>query len=154
METKKEVFKNFLGQLLKEDLREDAMEAEADRELDKQAFKDRLDDGTSPEDYDVNPQTFRQISQANVEIATQWVKILEDFAELINDPQNEDSLIKFLNDVDREGSAFRGITRSQGKRATRIAEECSAMAEVISSHIAGSERKQRELMQQFPNLKR
>jgi hypothetical protein len=46
------------------------------------------------------------------------------------------------------------VVRSQGKRVTRIAEEAAGMAEVLASHVVGSDRKERELLQQFPNLKK
>ena len=149
----------YFQKLLKEDIRDES-EMTGDPSLDatpeeeRDAFRSSLDDDISAEDYDVNPQSFRAISDKNIEEAREWIEYLEKFAGMINDYENTSSLNHFLNRVDREGSVFRGIVRSQGKRLTRMAEEAAAMAEVIGSHVVGSERKTRELMQQFPNLRR
>lgn len=151
-----QIFQTHFAKLLSEDIDEDldVTNDEITPEQEQDAFNGTLDDETDPSDYDVNPNSFKQINHENIEEATKWIKILEDFADLINSVENDDSLNHFLNRVDREGSAFRGVVRSQGKRVTRIAEEASAMAEVLRSHVVGSERKERELLQQFPNLKR
>ena len=65
-----------------------------------------------------------------------------------------ESFNQFINRVDREGSPFQGIVRSQSKRVTRISEELMALVEHLNSNIIGSERKMKQLMQQFPNLER
>ena len=153
---KKNIFKEQFDKLLTEDLEEkpnryDDLGDDPDQSQD--AFEDTLDDETNPEDYDINPNDVRKIGRENIVEATKWVQILNDFADLINSVQDKDSLNNFLNRVDREGSAFRGIVRSQGKRTTRIAEEAAAMAQVLESHIIGYDKKERELLQQFPNLK-
>lgn len=153
---KKNIFKDQFDKLLTEDLEEkpsryDDLGDDPDQSQD--AFEDTLDDDTNPEDYDINPNDVRKIGRENIAEATKWVQILNDFADLINSVKDKDSLNNFLNRVDREGSAFRGIVRSQGKRTTRIAEEAAAMAQVIESHIIGYDKKERELLQQFPNLR-
>ena len=156
------IFKNPFIKLLEEDIEASeptAPEEEPDLSLDdeeeaEQAFNSTLDDDTKAEDFDVNPNSFTKIYRQNIEEAKKWITILDDFAKLVNSVDDKDSLNHFLNRVDREGSAFRGIVRSQGKRTTRIAEEAAAMAEVIGSHVVGSERKERELLQQFPNLQK
>lgn len=149
------IFKTHFTKLLSEEI-DDDLDVNSDDispDQEREAFVNTLDDDTDPDEYDVNPNSFKQINHENIEEASKWIKILEDFADLINSVENDDSLSHFLNRVDREGSAFRGVVRSQGKRVTRIAEEASAMAEVLRSHVVGSERKERELLQQFPNLK-
>lgn len=148
----KDIFQKSFLKLLKEDIDARDPVVEPTEDVENQAFVDSLDDDTDPSEYDINPGSFKEISKENVETAKKWIKILEDFAELINGLNNPNSLNHFLNDVDREGSAFRGIVRSQGKRVTRMAEESAAMAEVLASNVVGSDRKQRELLQQFPNL--
>jgi len=148
------IFKDQFIKLLEEDLSQPKNnELIDDPEESENAFKDTLDDNTDPKDFEVNPNSVKQIGKQNVEDARKWVQILNDFADLINSGSDQESLNNFLNTVDREGSAFRGIVRSQGKRVTRIAEEAAAMAQVLESHIIGSSKKQRELLQQFPNLK-
>lgn len=152
MQNTKNPFKDHFIELLSEGLDDPTIEGGDPEE--EEAFNSTLDDSTEPSDYDINPNSFREISKVNIGKAEYWVEVLGDFAKLINSSDDEQSLAHFLNRVDREGSAFRGIVRSQGKRVTRIAEEASAMAEVLKSHIVGSEKKERELLQQFPNLKR
>jgi superfamily I DNA and RNA helicase len=153
---KKNIFKDQFDKLLTEDLEETPSKYDDlsdDPDQSQEAFEDTLDDETNPEDYDINPNDVRKIGRENIAEATKWVQILNDFADLINSVKDKDSLNNFLNRVDREGSAFRGIVRSQGKRTTRIAEEAAAMAQVIESHIIGYDKKERELLQQFPNLR-
>jgi hypothetical protein len=157
---KKNIFKNQLVSLLTEDINapfedeEEEIYAPDDTEVSDEAFAGTLDDDTDPEDYDVNPNSFKKLNKSNIEEAKKWINILNDFADLINSIDDTDSLNHFLNRVDREGSAFRGVVRSQGKRVTRIAEEASGMAEVLGSHVVGSEKKERELLQQFPSLRK
>lgn len=146
------VFKNTFLSLLNEDIESKEDSLQSDPESERQAFVNTLDPDTDPSEYDITPSSVRSIGRMHVEDAKKWVQILNDFADLINSGENPDSLNNFLNKVDREGSAFRGIVRSQGKRVTRIAEECAAMAQVLESNIIGSAKKERELLQQFPNL--
>jgi len=148
------IAKQFIKLLEQEDIRDNEFDSLEDTpEQSQDAFEDTLDDGTNPDDYNINPNDVRKIGRMNVAEARKWIKILNDFADLINDMDNKDSLNNFLNRVDREGSAFRGIVRSQGKRITRIAEEAAAMSQVLESYVSGYDKKERELVQQFPNLK-
>jgi len=157
----KNIFKNQFISILNEDIKDEELEATEDEiyapddtEASGEAFGSTLEDDTDPEDFDVNPNSFKRVNKSNIEEAKKWISILNDFADLINSIEDPDSLNHFLNRVDREGSAFRGVVRSQGKRVTRIAEEASAMAEVLGSHVVGSEKKERELLQQFPSLQK
>jgi hypothetical protein len=153
---KEDIFKKQFIKLLNEDLEEDQRELEPledDPQDSEDAFKDTLDDDTNPDDYDINPNDIRKIGRKNIQEARKWIAILNDFAMLINSVDDDDSLNNFLNRVDREGSAFRGVVRSQGKRVTRIAEEAAGMSQVLESHVIGYDKKERELLQQFPNLK-
>lgn len=120
------------------------------------AFKQSLDSETDPSQYDVNPVSFQRVTQENVEKAREWAKKFEEISELINDDSTDstESFNQFINRVDREGSPFQGMVRSQSKRVTRIAEELTSLVEHLNSHIIGSERKMKQLMQQFPNLDR
>ena len=172
MQNNLNIFKDLFNKLLEEDINTDIRKVEDEDETsnkqlsydpnsdsptepdENKAFNNTLDPDTDPTDYDINPNSFRAISRANIKEAENWVQVLDDFASLINSIDDEQSLGHFLNRVDREGSAFRGIVRSQGKRVTKMAEDASSIAEVLRSHIVGSAKKERELLQQFPNLKR
>lgn len=151
------LFEHQFKQLVNEDINQietqtisDPLESSPENE--RRAFVKSLDEGSDPDDFDINPSSFKQITEDNLEEANKWIDILESFASSINDVDNKSSLNHFLNRVDREGSPFRGIVRSQSKRVTRIAEECDALGQVISSFVISSDKKKRELLQQFPNL--
>lgn len=150
------MIEKILTHLLKEDIvpnNEEQIDVNNPEDA-EQEFVNDIDDGVNPEEYDVNPGEFKQIARENIEEAKKWIKILEDFSSLINDAENMDSLNHFLNRVDREGSPFRGIVRSQGKRVASIAENCEALAQQLNSYVISSDKKVRELVQSFPNLKK
>ena len=157
----------YFKTLIKEDLRnpevnsvnsrmDDSLEQGlSDPEAQDEAFKNSLDSGTDPSQFDVNPVSFQKVTEENIQKARNWVEKFEQFADLINsDKEEPESFNEFINRVDKEGSPFQGVVRSQSKRVTRIAEELVALAEHLSSSIIGSERKMKQLMQQFPNLER
>lgn len=155
------MFKDVFSKVLKEDLNDPMLDDQLpldvnDVESKDTAFKDTLDDGTDPSEFDVNPVSYRKITEENVAKAQQWADIFEQFAQKINsdDEGGEESFHQFINRVDREGSPFRGIVRSETKKVTRIAQELSSISETLKSYIIGSEKKSRELMQQFPNLEK
>jgi hypothetical protein len=124
-------------------------------EAEDEAFKNNLDDDTDPSQFDVNPVSFKKITEENIQKARDWASKFEEMADYINNEGDEsESFNQFINRVDREGSPFQGIVRSQSKRVTRISEELMALVEHLNSNIIGSERKMKQLMQQFPNLER
>lgn len=157
------MIEKYFHKILKEDISSDANEDHFDIDSDlgdsnseEEAFQNNLDKDTDPSQYDVNPVSFQRVTQENVEKAREWSKKFEEIANLINDDSDDttESFNQFINRVDREGSPFQGIVRSQSKRVTRVAEELTSLVEHLNSHIIGSERKMKQLMQQFPNLER
>lgn len=153
------MFENIFKKILKEDLQADLAPDEVDFNdpvAQDDAFTSTLDDGTDPSEFDVNPVSYRKITEENVNKAQEWADIFEQFAQKINSDVDggDESFHQFINRVDREGSPFRGIVRSETKKVTRIAQELSSIAETLKSYIIGSEKKSRELMQQFPNLEK
>jgi hypothetical protein len=157
----------YFKQLIKEDLGDaelsnnaqmpsDSLENDlGNPEAENRAFEDNLDDGTDPSQFDVNPVSFQKITEENIQKARDWAEKFEEMADYINNEGSEgESFNQFINRVDREGSPFQGVVRSQSKRVTRIAEELMALVEHLNSNIIGSERKMKQLMQQFPNLER
>jgi hypothetical protein len=156
------MFKNVFTKILKEELNAvNPQDADLDIDINDadakdSAFKDTLDDGTDPSEFDVNPVSYRKITEENVRKAQEWAELFEQFAQKINSDEEigEESFHRFINRVDREGSPFRGIVRSETKKVTRIAQELSSISETLRSYIIGSEKKSRELMQQFPNLEK
>jgi hypothetical protein len=114
---------------------------------DAEAWKKSLGPDTDPTAFDAasNPQP--AISQQNIEIAKQWVQRIEDFKKFINGLE-PDSLAVQLNKMDRDGSVFRGIVKSESKRLIKIAEALGGFNEILRSYIIGSEKKARELQAQ------
>jgi len=114
---------------------------------DAEAWQRSLSADTDPASFDPasNPQP--QISQQNIEIARQWVDRIEDFKKFINGLE-PDSLAVQLNKMERDGSVFRGIVKSESKRLIKIAEALGGFNEILRSYIIGSEKKARELHSQ------
>ena len=157
------MIEKYFQKILNEEIPSSAEEDHFDLDLDldnttseDQAFKQSLDPETDPSQYDVNPVSFQRVTEENVQKARDWANKFEEISNLINDDSDDstESFNQFINRVDREGSPFQGIVRSQSKRVTRIAEELTSLVEHLNSHIIGSERKMKQLMQQFPNLER
>ena len=109
---------------------------------DSEAFEKSLDDETDPTAFDV-AQDVAAMPLQNVEKAKKWIQELDNFAEFING-MSEGSLNAQINAMDKEGSVFRGIVRSEQKRITKIAEETRALSEVLKSYVLGSDKKRRE----------
>jgi hypothetical protein len=114
---------------------------------DAEAWKKSLGPDTDPASFDAAPNPQPAISQQNIEIAKQWVQRIEDFKKFINGLE-PDSLAVQLNKMDRDGSVFRGIVKSESKRLIKIAEALGGFNEILRSYIIGSEKKARELQAQ------
>lgn len=145
-------YKNLFKDVLTEEIKTVPDDGDDTQISDQEAYEMSLDADTPKDALDPNPSDFTRITKENVEKAKSWIAKFEEFSLLINDINNPNSFNKFINQVDREGSPFRGIVRSETKRITRLAEECTSVAEVLKSYVIGSEKKERELLQQFPNL--
>ena len=66
----------------------------------------------------------------------------EQFAQYLNSDQS-DSVNKFLNAIDRDGSIFSGVSRETNK-VTTVAESLAALAEAMRGYVLTGQRKQRE----------
>lgn len=113
-------------------------------EDDAAAWAKSLGPDTDPASFDAAANPNHAIKQQNIEIAKQWVQRIDDFKNFINGLE-PDSLHAQLNNMDREGSVFRGIVKSEAKRLIKIAEALGGFNEILRSYIIGSEKKAREL---------
>jgi hypothetical protein len=131
----------FLRSLLNEAEETPIMPAE-----DETAFNAALDKGTPPEAFDV--QGLGGESQSHyIETAKHWIHKLDQFAEELNG-LNPNSLNTQLNEIDKEGSIFRGIVKDQSDDIVKVTEILKAMGEGIKGYIIGAKRQQAELQAQ------
>lgn len=65
-----------------------------------------------------------------------WVEKLDEFVSFINDPMNTDS-IKYITDAAAPGSILEKVKSSEARRLTKVATECSALAQSLRSYITG-----------------
>lgn len=116
-------------------------------ESDADAWKKSLDDGTNVSDFEATANPQHSVSKQNLEVAKQWVKKIDDFKSFINGLEPK-SLAVQLNKMDRDGSVFRGIVKSESKRLIKIAEGLGGFNEILRSYIIGAEKKSRDLQAQ------
>lgn len=111
---------------------------------DAAAWQKSLSPDSNPQDFEAASNPNHAISQQNIEVAKQWVQRIEDFKKFINGLE-PDSLHVQMNKMDRDGSVFRGIIKSESKKIIKIAEALGSFNEILRSYIIGSEKKAREL---------
>ena len=111
---------------------------------DAAAWEKSLDHGTDPQDFNaaINPE-FGAMSQ-NLELVKQWIHRIEEFRHFINGLDG-DSLNAQINKLDRSGSVFKGLVRSEENRIIRLAEDLAGIAEVFKAYMIGSEKKMRDM---------
>ncbi len=113
---------------------------------DEAAFNNALDKNTPPDTFDVQGAGVNN-QVDHIETAKHWIMELDTFAKKLNDT-TPDSLNTFLNNVDREGSLFRGISKSQSDKIIDIAGSLRDLAEALKGHIIQAPKKQQEMQSQ------
>ena len=113
-------------------------------EDDTSAWKKSLSPETDPAAFDAASNPEHKVSQQNIEVAKTWVTKIDEFKKFINGLEH-DSLHTQINNMDREGSVFRGIVKSESKKIIKIAEALGSFNEILRSYIIGAEKKSREL---------
>lgn len=109
-------------------------------------FEASLDVGTDKEAFDVEggSQDAESFSNIYVKKCHHWVTKIEEFAEFLNG-MGDNSLNKDLNEADRDGSVFKGITRKVGDNIAKTAGELTRLAEALKKVVTDAPKKQREL---------
>lgn len=108
-------------------------------------FEASLETGTDSKQFDVQgTDSAEEFSNVYIKKCVGWVKKLDHISKWLNGLDNQ-SLNKELNDADREGSVFRGITRKVGSNIEKVAGEIDRIKNNLSNVITSSEKKQREL---------
>lgn len=112
---------------------------------DAEAWKTSLDSGTNPDDFATAPNPeFGAVNQ-NLQLVKGWVERIEAFKEFINGHEAKDSLNVQINNLDRSGSVFKGLVRSEENRIIRLAEDLAGLAEVFKAYMIGSGKKIRDM---------
>jgi hypothetical protein len=120
-------------------LGQDSMEDAPEKE--EAAWKDSLEPGVSPKDFDVENNPMIKIDREGVEAAKKWVGQLEEIADFINGT-GENSLNFQINKLELNNSIpFKGLIRREEKRITKVAENLRGLAEVLKNLIVSSEKK-------------
>jgi len=96
-----------------------------------------------PDDYSVEPApVVTPAGDANT-LKTHITKI-EEFADYLNGVDNG-SLQQLVNDIDRPGSLFQGISRETSKDIIRVAEQLSGLSEIIKGFVINSAKRSRDI---------
>jgi hypothetical protein len=153
--------KKFLSHIISEqedlpEIGQDLAPLSANREASPEKFtsdqnqvdlEKSLDSETDPSSFDVDGGSKDAESFSNVYVKKchHWVKKIEEFTEWLNGIERSDSLNKELNEADRDGSVFKGITRKVGDNIAKTAGELSRLAQALSKVVVDAPKKQREL---------
>lgn len=111
----------------------------------KQAFDNSLDDGTDPNQFDVEGIS-TDVTVETINKVKDWAVKLNEFEEFLNNP-SDTSLHRILADNDRAGSLLRGITRKASDSITRIAGEIAKLKEVLNTFVNTAPKKMRDTEQ-------
>lgn len=111
---------------------------------DAAAWKNSLEQGTNPKDFEAAPNPEFGVVTQNIEMVKSWVQRVEEFRHFINGLDG-DSLNAQINKLDRAGSVFKGLVRSEENRIIRLAEDLAGLAEVFKAYMIGSEKKMRDM---------
>jgi hypothetical protein len=97
----------------------------------------------TPDNYDVEPNPV-VTPAGNAESLKTFITKIEEFADSLNSVEN-DSLQKLVNDLDRQGSLFQGISRETSKDIIRIAEQLTGLSEIIKGFVINSAKRSRDI---------
>lgn len=111
-------------------------------------FEKSLDPETDPTSFDVQGtepgKSAEDFSNIYIQKCAEWVEKINKFSTWLNNIKGN-SLNKELNEADREGSVFRGITRKIGDKITKTSGELDKISAELSGYIAAAPKKQRDL---------
>jgi len=117
-------------------------------EANKEDFQNSLDKETESDQFDVEGVS-ADLTAETINTIKEWSKKLDDFAEFLNNPdqqtsEGKPSLHKILSDGDRTGSLLRGVTRKASDSITRIAGEIEKLKEILNTYIITAPKKLRD----------
>jgi hypothetical protein len=97
----------------------------------------------TPDNYSVDPAPVGS-SGGDAGTLKEQVRKLDEFAEALNGVDGE-SLQKLVNDMDRPGSLFQGISRETSPEIIRIAGQVAELSEIIKGFVINSAKRSRDI---------
>lgn len=137
-------FRKYFGVILEQDApaaKEETPAAEATPQDDEKALEQGLDAGTEAKDFSVEPVDIG-VQSGVVKKITEFITKIEEFSKFLNS-ENTDSINKYINEIDKEGSILKGISRESSK-VTTVAENLASLAEAFRGQLLVAMRKHRE----------
>ncbi len=115
--------------------------SEIDGAAEDQAMQSQLDDTTNPVDFETEP-SLAGVRQKYIKRFQDIIAEFDRFAAYLNSDE-EDSVNKFLNAVDKDGSIFAGVARETNK-ITTAAESLASLSEAMKGYVLTGQRKLRD----------
>jgi len=112
-----------------------------DKDNEQNAMEGQLDDTTNPVDFETEP-SLAGVRQKYIQRFQDIIAEFDRFAAYLNSDE-EDSVNKFLNAVDKDGSIFSGVSRETNK-ITTAAESLASLAEAMKGYVLTGQRKLRD----------
>jgi len=113
---------------------------------DREAMAQTLDDGTSPEDFDVSGADSAQkhieasskMQQQMVSELQRWISELEKFSKFLNDPSNPTSMQSRLRSAIPD-TIFDKIRIAENKKIARVSMEVTSLNEMLKGYLSSSQ---------------
>jgi len=113
---------------------------------DREAMAQTLDDGTSPEDFDVSGADSAQkhieasskMQQQMVSELQRWIGELEKFSKFLNDPSNPTSMQSRLRSAIPD-TIFDKIRIAENKKIARVSMEVTSLNEMLKGYLSSSQ---------------
>jgi len=107
---------------------------------DQEAMASTLDDGTAPEDFDVDAPASGQgaigaQSKQMYEELSGWIGEMDRFSQYLNG--TTDSIQTSLNAAEPD-TIFDSISNAETKKIARVAMEISSLSEILKGYLAGA----------------
>lgn len=96
-----------------------------------------------PDNYGVEPLPVSKPVSDNGELA-KYIITLNEFANSMQNTETE-CLQKLVNEVDRQGSLFMGISREVSTRVIKIASDAKELATILEGFILNAPKRQRDI---------
>lgn len=96
-----------------------------------------------PDNYNVEPAPIPQSFGDSGNLAN-YISKLQEFAKEMQNTES-DSLQKLVNEIDRPGSLFQGISREVSSRIIKIASDAKDIATILEGFILNAPKRQREI---------
>jgi hypothetical protein len=97
----------------------------------------------TPDNYDVEPAPVASPT-GDVGSIKNFITKLDEFADTLNGVDTG-SLQQLVNDMDRNGSLFQGISRETSSDIIKLAEQSRQLSEILKGFVINSAKRQRDL---------